>query len=246
MTGRRMAHLASPTTAYRITGRHGGKRSPSDPEAVRSPKENLSGYRSARRAGSRIPPSATIVTPDAPVNVVKNVQTSTVTTASAPGIQPNIARKSGTRRWEELPAVRMCPAKVNRWIVASVGEVTSRYISTGMEARGTWEYRKRRTAKPPRAANRGAPRNTAAARTTRETAKGARRKIRSDETTRAPATANAAVTARPPHMSEESRTSRHATRANPRGITASASQTGSRGRRYLPSAHSILTRVTPA
>src|SRR4030067_2814981 len=116
----------------------------------------------------------------------------------------------------------MSPAKVNRGIVGGGGEVTSRYISTGMEARGTWEYRKKRTAMPPRAANRGAPRITAAARTTREAAKGARREIRSDETTRAPATARAAVTARPLHVPEERRTSRHATRAHPRGSAASA------------------------
>src|SRR4030065_2496680 len=100
----------------------------------------------------------------------------------------------------------MYPARGTGGIGGGVGEVTSRYISTGMEARGTWEYRKKRTAMPPRAANRGAPRITAAARTTREAAKGARREIRSDETTRAPATAREAVTARPPQEPEARRT----------------------------------------
>src|SRR3990172_3650242 len=119
-----------------MTGRHGGKRSPSEPEAVRSPRENLSVYRSARRAGNRIPPSATIVTPEAPVKVVKNVHTSTVTTAIAPGIQPTRARKKRTRRRETFPTVRRYPAKANRGIVGRDGEVTRREISAEVDARG--------------------------------------------------------------------------------------------------------------
>ena len=114
------------TTPYRITGRQGGNRSPRDPDEVRRPRENLSGYRSTRSAGSRIPPSATIVTPEAPVKVVKKVHTSTVTTAIPPGIQPTIARKKRTSRRETFPTVRTYPAKPNSGMVGSVGDVTMR------------------------------------------------------------------------------------------------------------------------
>src|SRR4030065_1121896 len=44
------------TTAYRITGRHGGKRGPSDPEAQRGPQEKLPADRLARRARRKYPP----------------------------------------------------------------------------------------------------------------------------------------------------------------------------------------------
>lgn len=55
----------------RMTGRHGEKRSSKVPDDVKRPTENRSPYPSSVSAGDSSPPSATIVTPEAPVNVVK-------------------------------------------------------------------------------------------------------------------------------------------------------------------------------
>src|SRR4030095_2703476 len=69
---------------YRITGRHGGNKSPSAPEPVNKPTASRSEYRAERSTGRSSPPSARIVTPDAPVKEVKNAQTSAVTIAGPP------------------------------------------------------------------------------------------------------------------------------------------------------------------
>ena len=45
-----------------------------------------------------------MVTPLAPVKVVKKAQTSTAAVAMPPGIQPNQARKSLTRRFDAPPS----------------------------------------------------------------------------------------------------------------------------------------------
>src|SRR3972149_9123681 len=106
---------------YRMMGRLGGKRSPMLPDAVTNPRENCSGYDSRRRMGYRIPPRATMVTPDAPVNAVKNAHVATTTIASPPGIHPNIACASFTSRLGELLSARQYPANVNNVIAIRVG-----------------------------------------------------------------------------------------------------------------------------
>jgi hypothetical protein len=55
---------------------------------VTSPTEKGSGYFSSRSDGSSRPPSARMVTPEAPVKVVKTAQTKATITATPPGIQP--------------------------------------------------------------------------------------------------------------------------------------------------------------
>ena len=90
--------------ARRKTGVAGGKISPRLPPVVRRPRENFSGYPSFIRIGNRRPPSAMIVTLDAPVNAVKNAQAITATMATPPGSQPTMRRKSPTRRFGVPPS----------------------------------------------------------------------------------------------------------------------------------------------
>ena len=52
------------------------------------------------------PPSARIVTPDAPVNEVKKAQTSAVTIAGPPRTEPNNAWKTRTSRRDAPPSAR--------------------------------------------------------------------------------------------------------------------------------------------
>ena len=74
-----------------MTAKLGGKSKPILPDAVTKPSENLSGYFSFKRTGYNIPPRARIVTPDAPVNAVKNEHVKSVTIASPPVVHPNNA-----------------------------------------------------------------------------------------------------------------------------------------------------------
>ena len=64
---------------------------PKLPEVVSKPKLNLSSYMPWRNAGNNTAPSATIVTPDAPVSTVKIAQARIETIAKPPGIQPTEA-----------------------------------------------------------------------------------------------------------------------------------------------------------
>jgi hypothetical protein len=89
-----------------MTGRLGGKRSPIEPDTVRSPMAKSSGYRSASSTGSSRPPSARMVTPDAPVNDVKNAKSTVVTIAVPPGSQPKSVEKTSSRRPLAPPAAR--------------------------------------------------------------------------------------------------------------------------------------------
>ena len=73
-----------------MTGSEGGKSRPSEPAAVTRPSEKPSGYLSSSSDGSSRPPTARMVTPEAPVKVVKTAQTKAAITATPPGIQPNI------------------------------------------------------------------------------------------------------------------------------------------------------------
>ena len=107
-----------------MSGSDGGNSRPSDPAAVSIPSENRSRYRSARSAGSKSPPSARIVTPDPPVNVVKNAHRAAVTTAVPPGIHPKNARNSLSSRSEACPSASRNPASVKRGMAGRSDDVS--------------------------------------------------------------------------------------------------------------------------
>ena len=71
------------------------------------------------------PPSARIVTPDAPVNEVKKAQTRTVTRAGPPLKPLNRAENTRTRRLAAPPSARKYPARVNKGSVGNTGLMTS-------------------------------------------------------------------------------------------------------------------------
>ena len=71
---------------------------PSEPAPVSRPSALRSEYRAASSTGMSTPPSARIVTPDAPVNEVKNAHTRAVTMAGPPRNCPTRAWKTRTSR----------------------------------------------------------------------------------------------------------------------------------------------------
>ena len=62
-----------------------------------------------------------IVTPDAPVNAVKNAQAARDTSASPPGIQPSKELVNLTRRFGASLSLSTYPANVNSGIAARNG-----------------------------------------------------------------------------------------------------------------------------
>ena len=76
---------------YRIIGKLGINKRPKFPEAVKIPRLNFSGYPSSCKTGYSRPPSAIIVTPEAPVKAVKIAHETSVTMPSPPGSQPKKA-----------------------------------------------------------------------------------------------------------------------------------------------------------
>ena len=73
-----------------------------------------------------MPPSAMIVTPEAPVTAVKRADTQTVEMAIPPGSQPVHALTRRTSLWAAPPAARMEPARANNGILGSTGCVKVR------------------------------------------------------------------------------------------------------------------------
>ena len=114
-----------------------------------------------------------------------------------------------------------------------------------MDARGTSAWRKKRTARPPRATKSGAPRTTARRRVTTAAANGMPPRISPEETNATAATATAATAARIHTPPCARRTSRHAMRAKPTGITPSATHKGRNGTTEWRSAHSARTSWRP-
>jgi hypothetical protein len=78
-------------------------------------------------AGSSSPPSARIVTPDPPVNSVKNAHNVAAATAVPPGIQPNSARSARRSRSDDFPSASRNPVSVKSGIAARFadGDVSS-------------------------------------------------------------------------------------------------------------------------
>src|SRR6185295_11219450 len=110
--------------AYKNTGRHGGSRMPSEPAAVINPSALRSEYWAETRTGISKPASARIVTPDPPVNEVKNAQIKAVAMAGPPRNQPNSAWKTRTNRCDAPPSARKYPASVNMGMVGNEGLFT--------------------------------------------------------------------------------------------------------------------------
>ena len=74
--------------------------------------------------GKSSPPNARIVTPDPPVNAVKNPQINSTITGVPPGSHPKQALKTFINLSEALLSARKYPANVKRGIVAKWGETT--------------------------------------------------------------------------------------------------------------------------
>ncbi len=91
---------------HRISGRQGGKSRPSEPAPVIRPSAERSEYCAEMRIGIKSPPSARIVTPEAPVNEVKNAQTSAVMIAGPPRIEPKSCWKTRIRRFDAPPSAK--------------------------------------------------------------------------------------------------------------------------------------------
>tara|TARA_B100001027_G_scaffold204082_1_gene166001 strand:+ start:798 stop:1073 length:276 start_codon:yes stop_codon:yes gene_type:complete len=79
--------------------------------------------------GKSSPPNARIVTPDPPVNAVKNPQINSTITGVPPGSHPKQALKTFINLSEALLSARKYPANVNKGIVAKWGETTILYDS---------------------------------------------------------------------------------------------------------------------
>ncbi len=73
-----------------------------------------------------------IVTPEAPVNAVKNAHAAVQTNAKPPGIQPNIAPVNRTNRFGALLSLNKYPAKVKSGIAARNGMLAILCISIAM------------------------------------------------------------------------------------------------------------------
>ena len=98
--------LEPATMAKRISGSDGGNSSPRPPEPVSIPRVERSEYPAPISTGRSSPPSARMVTPDAPVKEEKNAQARTVTMAGPPRNCPNNAWKTRISRLEAPPSAR--------------------------------------------------------------------------------------------------------------------------------------------
>ena len=77
-----------------------------------------------------------MVTPLAPVKVVKSAQTNVAMTASPPCIHPNQPCAARTCRREGPPSASTYQASVSSGIAGRLGETTRRNVSAGTEATG--------------------------------------------------------------------------------------------------------------
>ena len=105
----------------------------------------------------RSPPRARMVTPEAPVKVVKKAQTMTAIIERPPGSLPMNALKKSTRRSPLFPSDNMNPVKVNSGIAGMAEPVRRLYISFGITS-GTLQFPANRiNAAPPSRINMGSP-----------------------------------------------------------------------------------------
>jgi hypothetical protein len=98
-----------------------------------------------------------MVTPEPPVNAVKNEHTAAQTTAVPPGIHPTHARNMRSSRPGAPPSTNRNPASVKSGIAGKVEDVLSAYVSTSTVADGTPAFMNNSAAAPPRTVKIGAP-----------------------------------------------------------------------------------------
>ena len=98
----------------------------------------------------RRPPAARMVTPEAPVKVVRKAQMRTLMIVAPPGSQPRTARKSRTSLSPALLSEMMKPASVKSGIAGISGPESITYPSLGTASSAPPEWKKKRTARPPR------------------------------------------------------------------------------------------------
>ena len=104
-------------------------------------------------------PSATMVTPDAPVNAVNRAQATNPTIARPAGIQPNMARVNAMRRSDVFASAIRYPANVKSGNATNNGVSVIRYISIATTDKFTSVARNPNIAAAKTTAKRGAPRS---------------------------------------------------------------------------------------
>ena len=144
-------------TAYNMTTKLGGSKSPMLPVAVNKPIAKCSSVPLFSKTGRNNPPKARIVIPDAPVNVVKKAHSRVTASAVPPGNQPKSAWNIFANLSLALLSESRKPVNVNKGIVGNIGETTIRYISAGIEEVVTPAPQKSRRAVPARSTNIGFP-----------------------------------------------------------------------------------------
>ena len=103
-----------------MIGKLGANSKPKLPDVVINPSENFSGYFCLINIGYNNPPSAMIVTPEAPVNAVNIAQIKSDTIPSPPGKNPKNAFAILINRSGVLLSDSMNPANVNNGIATSI------------------------------------------------------------------------------------------------------------------------------
>ncbi len=99
-----------------------------------------------------------MVTPDPPVNSVKNAHSVAAAIAVPPGAQPNQARNTRSSRSDDRPSASRNPASVNSGIAATPVEVVSSwYAIIGSTTGGLPSVSEAKSAMPPSSAKIGAP-----------------------------------------------------------------------------------------
>jgi hypothetical protein len=101
-----------------MMARLGGKRRPMAPDAVTRDSAFSREYPLPVRITVKRPPRARMVTPDAPVKVVKKVATRTAAITAPPRSQPTEWLTTARSRFPALPSASRYPARVNSGIAA--------------------------------------------------------------------------------------------------------------------------------
>src|SRR5512138_749059 len=110
-----------------------------------------------------------MVTPEAPVKVVKIAQTNVAITATPPGIHPKSPLYARTRRLAAPPSARTYPATVRSGMAGRDVDETTPKMALGTDAMPDPSRKKRTIARPLITMNTGAPRRNASATTRRRT-----------------------------------------------------------------------------
>src|SRR5258708_31393937 len=107
--------------------------------------------------GYKRPPTAMMVTPEPPVNVVKRARTAVTITARPPGIQPSRERKKRSRRADAPLSARREPQAASNGIAGRVGDALRRYYSAETAEAGLPSFNKNKEDKVALAHDTGGP-----------------------------------------------------------------------------------------